>query len=248
VRGTATIYRRELAGLFLNPLGWVLFFLAMVVNGLYFSAYVQATEGDVEGSLGLALGQGLPFWAIMVLLPPLLTMRMISEEARSGMLEFLLTAPVRDAAVVLGKALAATTFLGLLWGTNAIYALLLSALGGQPDWGALATGIGGAVLVSAFFCSLGLVASALTSTPLLAAFLALVFNIGVLSLRFLDGLLSGLDATLRETILRKVDVILHYQSSFVRGALDTADVVFFLAWTAVFLFLATRVMEARRWW
>ncbi len=246
--GVVTIYRRELAGLFLTPLGWALFFLALLMNGLYFTAYVQATGGQVDESLQLSLGNALTYWAVMILVPPLLTMRMISEESRSGMLEFLLTAPVSDAAVVGGKALAATTFLGILWSTNAVYALVLQALGGAPDWGQVATGILGSVLVSGLFCSLGLVASALTSTPLLAAFLAFVFNVGMLSLRFLDGVLQGIEPQLRESLIRKVDVLLHFQSSFVRGALDTADVVFFLAWTAVFLFLATRLLEARRWW
>jgi ABC-2 type transport system permease protein len=248
VRGLVTIYRRELAGLFLTPLGWVLFFLALVVNGLYFTAFLRATAGRVDESLALSLGQALPYWAIMVLVPPLLTMRMISEEARDGMLEFLLTSPVRDSSVILGKALAATTFLTALWSTNLVYAAVCAALGAAPDWGQVATALVGSVLVSALFCSLGLVASALTSTPLLAAFLALVFNIGMLSLRFVEGFLRGVDPALRETLMRKVDVILHFQTSFVRGALDTADVVFFLAWTGVFLFLATRLLETRRWW
>lgn len=248
MRALATIYRRELAGLFLTPLGWVLFFLALVVNGIYFWVYVQLTGGRADEALAFSLGQALPFWAVMVLLPPLITMRMVSEEGRSGMLEFLLTAPVRDSAVVLGKALAATTFLALLWSTALVHGLLLQALGAPPDWGQVAAGLTGAVLASALFTSLGLVASALTNTPLLAAFLALVFNLGMLSLPMLEGALRGLDPVLREAVMRKVDVFQHYQGSFVRGVLDSADVVFFLAWTGVFLFLATRLLEARRWW
>lgn len=248
MRGFWVVYRREMAGLFFTPLGWVLFFFALVVNGLYFNAYLQATGGDVGESLALSLGQGYPFWAVMMLLPPLLTMRMVSEEARSGMLEFLLTAPVRDVSVIVGKALAATTFLGLLWSSNVVYGLISSGLGAAPDWGHVGIALLGAVLVSALFSSIGLVASTLTNTPLLAAFLAFVLNVGMLSLRFLEGALKGLDPFTRESLMRKVDVIAHFQSSFVRGALDTADVAFFVAWTAVFLFLATRLLEARRWW
>ena len=246
--GVWIVFRREMAGLFLTPLGWVLFLLALVVNGLYFTAFIQVTGGDVGASLSLALGGGYPFWVIMVLLPPLLTMRMVSEEARSGMLEFLLTAPIRDVSVILGKALAATSFLGLLFGSNLIYALICMSLGATLDWGHIATAMFGTVLVSALFCSIGLVASTLTNTPLIAAFLGFFLNVVMLSLRFLEGTLKGLDAGLRESLMRKVDVIAHFQSSFVRGALDTADIVFFLGWTGVFLFLATRLLEARRWW
>ena len=237
-----------MAGLFLTPLGWVLFLLALVVNGLYFSTYVQVTGGDIGASLSLALGGGYPFWVIMVLFPPLLTMRMISEEARSGMLEFLLTAPIRDVSVIVGKALAATSFLALLMSTNLVYALICQGLGATLDWGHIATSLFGTVLVSALFCSIGLVASTLTNTPLIAAFLGVFLNVVMLSMRYLEGVLKGFDPLVRESLMRKVDVLGHFQGSFVRGALDSADIVFFFGWTGVFLFLATRLLEARRWW
>lgn len=248
MRGVLIVFRREMAGLFLTPLGWVLFLLALVVNGLYFTAYIQVTGGDVGTSLSLALGDGYPFWVVMVLLPPLLTMRMVSEEARSGMLEFLLTAPIRDVSVIVGKALAATCFLALLLSSNLVYALICSGLGATLDWGHILTALFGAVLVSGLFCSIGIVASTLTNTPLLAAFLGFFLNVVMLSMRFLEGALKSFDASTREALMRKVDIVAHFQGSFVRGALDSADIVFFLAWTSVFLFLATRLLEARRWW
>jgi ABC-2 type transport system permease protein len=248
VRGMLIIFRREMAGLFLTPLGWILFLLALIVNGFYFTFYIQGTGGNVGDSLSLALGGGYLFWVIMVLLPPLLTMRMISEEGRSGMLEFLLTAPIRDVSVIAGKALAATCFLSLLWSSNLIYAAICEGLGATADWGHMGASLLGMILLSALFSSIGLVASTLTNTPLLAAFLGFFFNILMLSLGFLEGALRGLEPAVRESVMRKVDIIGHFQSSFVRGALDSADIVFFLGWTGVFLFLATRLLEARRWW
>jgi ABC-2 type transport system permease protein len=245
--GVWTIYRRELVGLFLGPLAWVLLGLALALNGFFFTYYLAGTGGDVNYALQLAAGGSLLWWALMVLLPPLLTMRMISEEARTGTLEFLLTAPVRDGAVVLGKLLAATTVMACLWSANLVYAATLAALGVAPDWGPVWSSLLGALLVSALFCAIGLVASAGTGTPLLAAFLALCANIALLSLPFLRGLLVLPPEHWFLTLLRHVDVMGQVQTSFLLGVLDTQHVAFFLVWTVFCVVLATRLLEARRW-
>ena len=252
MRGLWTIYRRELAGLFLGPLAWVVLCLALYVNGFHFSGlYLPLTQGDVAESLLFSLGGGRIFWGFMIVLPPLLTMRMVSEEARSGVLEFLLTSPVSDAAVILGKLGAATTLMALLWSSTLVYAGTVEWLGTAPvggaDWGPVWTGLLGSICLSALFCALGLVASAGTGTPLLAAFVALVANVVLLLLPF-AGAASGFDAThwVRQTLM-KIDVLTRHQGSFMLGVLDTRDLVFFGAWTAFFVFVAIRLLEARRW-
>ena len=245
--GVWTIYRRELVGLFLGPLAWVLLGLALALDGFFFTYYLAGTGGDVNYALQLASGGSLLWWALAVLLPPLLTMRMISEEARTGTLEFLLTAPVRDVAVVLGKLLAATTVLAVLWSANLVYAATLSALGVAPDWGPVWSSLLGALLVSALFCAVGLVTSAGTGTPLLAAFLAFCANLALLSLPFLRGLLVLPPEHWFLSLLRHADVVGQLQSSFLLGVLDTQHVAFFLVWTAFCVVLATRLLEARRW-
>jgi ABC-2 type transport system permease protein len=246
--GIGTIYRRELAGLFFAPLAWVLLCLGLAYNGFFFLFYLKSGGGLVNQAFQLSLGGGLPFWFLMVMLPPLVTMRMISEERRSGMLEFLLTAPVRDAAVVLGKALAATTFLAFFYAAVPLYGVLLAALGAAPDWGQLLTGYVGAVLTGALFSAVGLFASALSGTPLLAAFLATLANLALVFLPFASGGVHGFAPRVFDWIARRVNVIGAFQGSFLTGALDSAHAVFFLAWTGVFLFAATRAVEARRWW
>ena len=149
MKGVFAIYRRELAGLFFSPLAWVLLCLALAFNGYFFTFYVAGSGGDVGQSLALALGDGQPFWALLLILPPLITMRMISEEARSGLLEFLLTAPVTDLAVVVGKLAAATTLMGLLWSSTLIYGGVIQALGTTPDWPPVLSAVVGTTLVSA---------------------------------------------------------------------------------------------------
>lgn len=244
MRGLFAIYRRELAGLFYGPLAWVLLALALLLNGYLFVLYLKNGAGSVDDAVQLALGRSWMFWFLIVLVPPLLTMRMVSEESRSGILEFLLTAPITDAAVVVGKFLAATTFLSILWAPIFLYALGLSSLGVAPDAGGLLGGYMGAVLVSGLFAAVGLFASALTNTPVLAAFVAVLANAAILCAPLLAGLSD--DPRLRQAI-RHIDVVDHHTNSFLLGVFDTSYAVFFVAWTAFALFLTVRVIETRRW-
>lgn len=247
MRGVWAIYRRELVGLFLGPLAWVLLCLGLGLNGFFFTYYLAGTGGDVNLALQLAGGGSALWWALMVLLPPLVTMRMISEEARTGTLEYLLTAPVRDAEVVAGKLLAAISLMTVLWSANLVYALTLALQGVAPDWGPVCSSLVGAVLVSGLFCGIGLVTSAGTGTPLLAAFLALCANLALLSLPLLRGLLVLPPEHAFLVLLRHVDVVGQVQASFLVGVLDTQHVVFFVSAIVLCAVLATRLLEARRW-
>ncbi len=239
MRGAFTIYRRELVGMFFGPLAWSLLCVALGLSGWLFLAVVKQSGGDVTASLRYTLGAS----TALLFLPPLLTMRMISEEDRTGMLEFLLTAPVSDASVVTGKFLAALTFMTLFWSSKLVYAVVIAALGVPPDWVPLLGGFLGAVLVSGLFCALGLVASAAFSTPMLAAFMAFVANIVVLFLPLFAGL-SESDRIAELALALSVSA--HFEI-FLRGVLDSSGIVFFLVWTAVALFVSVRLVEARRW-
>jgi ABC-2 type transport system permease protein len=252
VSGALHVYRRELAGLFLRPLAWVLLVIALLFFGATTALLVvPLVAGDVDQVLTLSLGAGLPYWALLALLPPLLTMRMISEEAKSGLLEYLLTAPVSDAAVVLGKLGAAVTFMALLWAAVPCYALAMEWLGtepaGGPDWAPVWTGYLGSVLASAFFCAVGLAVSAATSTPLVAGFLALIVNLGILFLPYFGRLAEVDPEHWLFPALMHFNVLAQLQGSFMLGVLDTRGIAFFAAWTAFLVFLATRLLEMRRW-
>lgn len=246
--GVFTIYRRELAGLFLSPLAWVLLCVALAFNGFFFSLFVSLFQGDVGEAFAFFLGGSQTFWLMIVLLPPLLTMRMFSEESRTGVLEFLLTAPVTDAAVVLGKLAAATSVMGLLWSSVLIYGMSAQALGTAPDWPPIVSGVIGATLVSAIFCAVGLAVSACTNTPLLAAFLAVLANAALLALPLVEQLVPTPPGHWFKLALGHANIVTQFHASFSSGVLDSRQFVFFGVWTGFFVFLATRILEARRWW
>lgn len=244
MNGVWTLYRRELAGLFFAPLAWVLLCAALALSGLFFLKAIEQSGGELDATFQFVIGGSVPFWILVLFLPPLLTMRMLSEESRSGMLEFLLTAPVSDWAVVVGKFLAALTVMAILWSATLGYGLLVHLLGTSPDWTALCGAFVGSVLVSGLFCALGLFVSACTSTPILAAFVSFVINVLVLLLPFLAG---SLRIEHVQRALEPLNVLGHFQASFMIGVLDSAVVVSLLAWSAAFLFLTARAVEARRW-
>lgn len=246
MRGALTIYRRELAGLFFQPLAWVLLCLALLLNGFFFELYLRQWS-EVDTALSACLGAGVSWWITTVVLPALLTMRMISEEARTGVFEYLLTAPVADWAVVLGKALAAATFMCVVWSFVPLQAWQLALAGAPVDWGQLALGLLGAALVSLLFCSLGLLASALSSTPILAAFLGMGFALGLLLLPFALSQVRFVERATLSAWIERVNVVQLLSDSFLRGWLDTRALVAFAAWIAAVLFVCTRVVEARRW-
>jgi ABC-2 type transport system permease protein len=253
VIGALHVYRRELAGLFLRPLAWVLLVIALAFLGLIMSLFVvPLVGGDVDQVVIVNAGGGTHYLFLLALLPPLVTMRMISEEARSGLLEFLLTAPVRDLSVVLGKLGAATTFMAVLWGAAPLYALCMEWLGtqpgGGPDWAPVWTGYLGSVLASGFFCAVGLAVSAATATPLVAGFLSFVINLVLMFfLPYFGGIAHLAPDHWLRWVLVHANVVAQLQGSFMLGVLDTRALAFFAIWTAFFAFLATRLLEMRRW-
>lgn len=258
--GALVVARRELTGLFMAPFTWIVLLVVLLLNGLLFNWYLVGSEGNVTSTLEQSM-TGAGFWVWMIFLPALLAMRLVAEESRNGTLEYLLTAPVGDLAVVVGKFLAATGFLAILWTSSLVYAWTLDAVGGRPDWPAVIGTWLGTLMVSGLFVSIGMLASTFTATPLLAAFLSMVACVLWMAAPWLASeALSYLmplfaeNAADRAAMMEKaegvvvsMDAIRHFQRSFQIGVIDTAEVVFFLMWTGLFLFLTARSLEARRW-
>ena len=178
---------------------------------------------------------------ILVFIGPALTMRLMAEEQKLGTIELLLTSPVRDWEVVVGKYLASLVFLLATLAITLYYVILLVAFA-DPDPGPLYSGYLGLVLYGAASLALGILASTLTSNQIVAAVVAM----GVLlALFFADFASTSLGST-ASSIVAEIGTKSHFDD-FDRGVIDTKHVMYYVCFIAFFLFLSIRALESRRW-
>ena len=243
-----TIGWKEIRVYFSSPIAYIIMTAFLVFTGLLFMDSIEGgfREASLRGflsgeTLGGLLGEAINGTLPVLILGPVLTMRLLAEETKLGTIELLLTSPVRDFEVVLGKFLAALVMILILLALTLYYPLLLY-LFANPDTGPIVSGYFGLVLVSAFFVSVGLFASSLTSNQLVSAFLGMVI---LLVFWFGDKFAGSVTGT-TESVLEFFSPRTHF-TNFVRGIIDTESVIYLLALTAIFLFLAVRSLENRRW-
>ena len=235
MRNISAIALREIQAYFASPIAYVVTAVFLALTGYFFASQViYSQEATIRGFLS-------PSSFILLLLSPLLTMRLLAEEQKMGTLELLLTAPVRDIEVVLGKFTASLASLAIMLGLTWYYPLLLYWFG-DPDTGPILSGYLGILLVGASFLSIGLLASSLSSNQIVAAVLALGISIALWILGSAAGFFSGVGAD----IINYVALPQHF-SDFTWGIIDTKDIIYYVSVIAVFVFLTVRSLETRRW-
>jgi ABC-2 type transport system permease protein len=247
VRTFLILWRRELASFFLSPVAYVVTVFFLVVMGVSFwmLTLVLTEKGANLGAMSHLFGS-IFFWIALLVIAPLLTMRSFAEERRSGAFEMLMTAPVRDATVVLAKYAGALTFYGFMWIPTLAYAVVLRAfspLTARVDPGALAGGYLGAFAVGALLLAAGLFASSLTRSQIVSAIVGFALGFSFFLAGFLPWIWPG-DALQRAGAY--FSPILH-MLDFSRGVVDTRALAFYAINTALLLFLTVRRIEARRW-
>lgn len=235
--------QREALVLFASPLAWVLLALNWGVMGYMVTTQViPATRGSLP--LLLQQAQGIALW-LQLLLTPLLTMRALAEERRSGTFEMLVTAPVRDIEIVLAKWLVVWLFSAITWLVLPLYAGLIAIAGGDPDLGPVWAGWIGVVGVAGVAAAIGLLASALARDQLVAAFLGAMAIFGFASLPQLRRLLPE-GRSIAIELLSAIDVMGQGRTS-AQGLVDVVDLVAMTMITAFFLLATLQVLEARKW-
>lgn len=232
-----SIAKRDYAGFFRLPLGWVVAALFLALSGFAFGRNTLN-----PGALASMRDFFALWWSLLLIVAPAISMRLLAEEFRTGTAEPLLAAPVSETAIVTGKFLAAGLYLATALAPTLIYVILLLTLA-RPDPGPILAGYAGVALLGLYYLAVGTFISSLTANQTLAflgtLFLLLALEVapGLLSAQApapLDAILLGLSAN-----QRLVD--------FARGLIEPASVVFFLAAITWFLTLATISLKARRW-
>ncbi len=238
MRNIATMVQRELGAYFLSPIAYAVSAVFLFGSGLAFG--LGTFRNGAEASLRLLF----EFWIILILVfvLPMLCMRLISEELRSGTIETLVTVPITEMEVVLGKFLGALVFYLVLLAALLLYPILL-AMFGNVDGQLLDCNYIGLLLVGALYISVGLFFSACTRHQVVSVLLT--FALLALATFASHGLAQTVEGWPR-AVLQHISIRSHF-NDFVRGMVDMNHVVFFITTTALFLFLTVKRVEMRRW-
>jgi ABC-2 type transport system permease protein len=240
MRAISIIYRRELGTYLRSPFGWVIAAILLFIFGLAFQGY--AMGGEMLSAIVLEryfyVASGIPLVGGV-----LLSFRLLSEERQTHSMVLLNTSPVRDSQIVLGKFLAALTFLAIVL-VLSIYMPILIKVNGKITSTQVVVGYIGLLLIGAATLAIGLFASALTRQQLIAAVIAAAL---VVAMCFIHLLASKVDPPLKE-VIEQIDLWwVHFQYGFMKGVLNLKDVVYYLATIYFFLLLSIKTLEAKRW-
>ena len=256
MRAICTIAGRELRGIFQSPVAYVVLAGFLLLGGWFFynllaqfslliSMYSSTQAGGAEAGLNLnefVIGPLLHNLAvILVILVPMITMRSIAEERRSGTMELLLTSPISTAELVIGKFLGLAAFITLVVGSALAYAWVLARYG-SPEVPVMLLGYFGLWLISLVFVAIGIFASSLTENQIIAAVSGLV----IMLLLFMIAWPAESAGANLAGVLEYLSITNHFDS-MVRGILSTNDLVYFLSMIVVWLFFAQRSVESLRW-
>jgi ABC-2 type transport system permease protein len=263
VKAALAIARKELSIAFTTPVAWVAFMVVAFFAAQFFNGALDAYRfltlraGQLQGAAALeALNLTDVVVArlfgsmgvFIVIAAPFLSMRLLAEERRARTLELLLTSPVRPIEIVLGKYLAGLALIALCVALVALFPLLLSVYasgaqgGAGVEWQTVATGLLGLTLLGAMAMAVGLLVSSLTESVIVAALVSLVLLLAT----WVATLFSiGADAPVRELVsaLSSSD----HLAAFLAGRIELKDVVYYLSFVVLGLYLTERVIEGQRW-
>ncbi|HXO19010.1 MAG TPA: ABC transporter permease subunit [Thermoanaerobaculia bacterium] len=245
MRAVLATFDRELRAYFFSPLAYVVLFFFLIVNGFIFAmiiSFLNDPRSPGGPPLALFFGGTLFFWLILLFVGPVITMRLLSEELRSGSIEVLMTAPVTEGQVVAGKYLAALTFYLFLWFPTLAYAGIV-AHWSSVDWGPVAAGYVGILGIGAMFLAVGLFASALSRSQLVAAIVTFAMLIFLFSFGLLENLINNETAKKVFGYMNLWD----HMDEFAKGIVDSRRLVYYLSVTLFFLFLTSRALADKKW-
>jgi ABC-2 type transport system permease protein len=237
----AALLRRELAGYFVSPVAYIVLTVMLFISGM---AFAGSMEGFAEQRAPIDFNFTLSWISVVVVATgSFVTMRLVAEEKSRGTLEIALTAPVGETAFILAKFFAAVVLLAWILLLTSGY-VLVAARYGQIDPGAVFCGYLGVLLCGAVTYAAGLFVSSLCTSQITAGIVGFTLAVILLVAGYF-GPRAVQDAWWRNFLL-SISLFEHF-GDFLKGVVDTGRLVTMLSLCAVFLFLAVRVVESRRW-
>ena len=249
------IAHKEIKGYFGSPIAYAVIGFSAILFGWFFINLLYYFD---RMSLQAGMGLGGPpqpvnvnemlisplFLNVSVILLftlPLITMRTYAEEKRSGTIELLLTSPLTDLQIVMGKFLGGLVLYGAMLAVTLVHMAILFAYG-NPEWRPIATGYLGLILMGACFLSLGLFVSSLTRNQIIAG----MVTFAVFLMFWVINWIATFMGPTSQAVLNYLSITEHL-NDFARGVIDTKHVVYYLSFIAFSLFLTVRAVDSERW-
>ncbi|MSO45845.1 MAG: ABC transporter [Acidobacteria bacterium] len=248
------IARKELQGYFASPIAYIVIGFSAILYGwffinllYYFDRMSMQAGAGMGGPQSVNVNEQLisPLFlnvsVILLFTLPLITMRTYSEEKRSGTIELLLTSPLTDLQIVMGKFLGALVLYAAMLGVTLLHLALLFAFG-NPEWRPVATGYLGLLLMGGCFLSLGLFISSLTGNQIVAG----MVTFAIFLLFWVINWISSFTGPTMQAVLNYLSITEHL-NDFARGVVDTKHLVYYVSFIAFSLFLTVRAVDSERW-
>jgi ABC-2 type transport system permease protein len=236
MRNTMAIARREFASYVNSPIPYILVTAYIATAGYMFfrHLFLPNAQADMRPFF-----ENMPL--LFCLLVPFVTMRLVAEERKEGTLELLLTMPVTDWQLVIGKFLAAIGLMAVLLLLTVAFPITVAALG-PLDKGVVVANYLGALLMAGAFVAIGIMASSFTRNQIVAALVAFFIGFGL----FLLGALVGVLPKSLTAIAAGLSISAHFMN-IARGVIDTRDVLYYASVIFVCLIVAQTTLDSRRW-
>ncbi len=235
MRNVWPIFKREVRAYFDSPTAYVVITVFLLVTGWFFTTnFFMAGQADLRVAFGI-----IPF--IFIFIIPAITMRLISEERKTGTMELLVTMPITDAEIIVGKYLASVALLVGMLIPTLVYPITVSFLG-DMDAGPLIGGYIGLALMGAGYLAIGTFGSSLTESQVVAFIISWLM---VFVFFLLDKVLFIMPNAL-VTPLEYMSIEYHFQN-IARGVIDTRDIIYYLSLITLSLYMASRSLASRRW-
>jgi ABC-2 type transport system permease protein len=243
-RNILVIAQRELRAYFDSLVAYVVIGGSLLGLGVYFFLFQQGGFWQVDRASMFRMFEFMP-WALAVLVIPLVTMRALAEEKRAGTIELLITLPVTDAEVILGKYFAAFAMTAILLAATLAYPIAMFVWPwhlGALDWGPVWAGYLGLVLFAGAGIAVGMLFSSITESQIIAFFL----TAGLLTFLYILGVVVEYVPGVLGDAIAFVSFQSRY-APFERGLIDTRAVVYFISIAVICLLVAFRSLESRKW-
>lgn len=247
MRNIWIIAKKEYDHYFITPNAYIISFVILFILGFLFTAVIRsATESALYGYASTPDITVINWWFAFLLMfgIPALTMRLVADENKTGTIELLLTAPIRDHELVIGKWLGSFLFIFSIIVVSLIYPIALNRFVTPGiDWKLVLSSYLGVTLIAASFLALGVGISAVFSNQIAAFFVSLITCLGLF---FLIGIPANMMPTGGEFFNYMV-MGTHFDNAFNRGSVNLSNIVYFVSLIVLGLFTGTAAVESRRW-